>query len=303
MANNAVEPKSPTQQAHPGESKETVLSQPKDQPGDGAGRNAPEDLARQHSETLPIARYPAHKRSLLAHLDEREALFRDVAAYFRTQSTKEPLSYAGEWMLDNSYLVQQSLRQIREDLPPGFYRQLPTLVEGPLEDYPRIYAIAQELVVSSGAHLDIDRVRRFVHLYQDITPLSMGELWALPAMLRLGILEYLAQALGRITGMHRANPLPTMVLPRAVSDDEIVANCITSLRLLETQDWQVFFESVSRVEQVLRGDPVKVYARMDPETRDRYRKVIEELARATRRDEEQVARAAIELARRHSATP
>lgn len=286
-----------------GDDQKPVLSQPKDQPGVAAGKNAPEDLARQHSETLLIARRPTHKHSLLAHLKERELLFRDVAAYFRTQSTKEPLSYAGEWMLDNSYLVQQSLRQVREDLPLGFYTQLPKLVAGPLEGYPRIHAVAQELVVSSGAHLDIDRVRRFVHLYQDITPLSMGELWALPAMLRLGILECLAQALGRITGIQRENPLPLMTLLRAVTDDEIVANCISSLRLLATQDWQIFFESVSRVEQVLRRDPANVYARMDRETRDRYRKVIEELALATRGNEEQVARTAIELAQRQRPMP
>ncbi len=87
-----------------------------------------------------------------------------------------------------------------------------------------------------------------------------------------------------------------MTLPRELTDDEIVANCIMSLRTLATQDWQDFFESVSRVEQVLRDDPADIYARMDQETRDRYRKVIEELARATGRNEQEVAREAVSLA-------
>ncbi len=94
-----------------------------------------------------------------------------------------------------------------------------------------------------------------------------------------------------------------MTMPRAITDDEIVANCIISLRTLAIQDWQVFFESVSRVEQVLRDDPADVYARMDRETRDRYRKVIEELARATGRDEQEVAREAIDLAQAPRADP
>jgi cyclic beta-1,2-glucan synthetase len=268
--------------------------------GDEATNNSQfEDLARQHARARVVARHPAHELSFVDQLREREWLVRDATARFRDASPKEPLSYAAEWMLDNFYLVQQSLRQIREDMPPGFYRQLPKLAAGPLEGYPRIYAIAQELVEGSGAHLDLDHVKRFVHPYQDITPLSMGELWALPAMLRLGVLECLAQALGRITGLQRENSLPAMTFPHARTDDEVVANCIVSLRTLAIQDWQLFFESVSRVEQVLRDDPARVYVGMDRETRDRYRKVIEELAQATGRDEQQVAREAIELAQRH----
>ncbi len=297
MANNPIDPNSTTNQAHG---------------GDATNNNQLENLAREHAKTRVVTRHPTHKLSLLDHLRAREMLIRDATAHFRETSAKEPLSPAAEWMLDNFYMVQQSLRQIREDMPPGFYRQLPKLAAGPLEGYPRIYAIAQELVVTSGAHLDIDRVKRFVHLYQDITPLTMGELWALPAMLRLGILECLAQALGRITGLTRENSLPTMTpagergtgLPHAMTDDEVVASCITSLRTLAIQDWQVFFESVSRVEQVLRDDPANVYARMDRETRDRCRKVIEQLAFATGKDEQHVAREAIKLAQENAlATP
>jgi cyclic beta-1,2-glucan synthetase len=199
-------------------------------------------------------------------------------------------------MLDNFYLVQQTLRQILEDMPPGFYRQLPQLAAGPLAGYPRVYAVAQELVVIQTAHLDLDRVKRFIQLYQDITPLTMGELWALPVMLRLGSIECLAQAITRITGLVRQNAPPTMTLPRELTDDEIVANCIISLRTLATQDWQEFFESVSQVEQVLRGEPTGIYARMDQETRDRYRKVVEGLARSTGRSEQEVAREAVSLA-------
>jgi cyclic beta-1,2-glucan glucanotransferase len=271
----------------------------------GDTTNSPlEYLARQHAKTQVVRRHSAHKFSLFDRLRNMELLVRDATAQFRETSTKEPLSYAAEWMLDNFYMVLQSLRQIREDMPPGFYRQLPKLATGPLEGHPRIYAVAQELVATSGAHLDMDRVKRFVHLYQDITPLTMGELWALPAMLRLGILDCLVQTVGRIIGLQGDNALPVMTLTH-VKDDEIVASCIISLRTLAIQDWQVFFESVSRVEQVLRGDPASVYARMDRQTRDRYRKVIEELARAAGQDEQQVAREAIGLAQANSssATP
>ncbi|NIV35748.1 MAG: hypothetical protein GWN58_41735, partial [Anaerolineae bacterium] len=76
----------------------------------------------------------------------------------------------------------------------------------------------------------------------------------------------------------------------------IVANCITSLRTLSTQDWKAFFESVSRVEQLLRSEPADVYAHMDFDTRDRYRKSLEELALAAKRGEEEVAGEVVRLA-------
>ena len=75
-----------------------------------------------------------------------------------------------------------------------------------------------------------------------------------------------------------------------------MANCFTSLRAIATHDWLDFFEHVSRVEQILRSDPADVYAGMDRATRNRYRKVIEELALATGQSELEVARMANALA-------
>jgi cyclic beta-1,2-glucan synthetase len=255
-----------------------------------------DDLARQQVMPLTTSRQSKRKLTLIDYLDEQGSLLRQAIVQFRQASAKEPLSYAGEWLLDNFYIVQQSLRQIREDMPAGFYRQLPKLATAPLENFPRIFAIAQELVVTSEAHLDLEHIKRFLHLFQDITPLTMGELWALPVMLRLNILEGLVQALSRITGLERDNALPPIILRHPIADDEMVANCIVSLHFLAIQDWQAVFESISQVEQILRGDPAAIYVQMDRETRDHYRKVIEELAQMTGETEQHVARKAIDLA-------
>ncbi len=234
------------------------------------------------------------------YLPAQEKLFRAAMRQFQSESARPSFSEAAEWLPDNFYLVQQTCRQIREDMPFRFYRQLPKREAGPLRGFPRVYAVAQKLIVMLRARLDPDHIRRFMRLYQDFVQLTMGELWALPVMLRLGLVEFLAQSVSRITDLPRTGSLPTLTLPSAIPGQEIVANCITSLRLLATQDWQIFFESVSRVELILRGDPADVYARMDRETRDRYRKVVETLARATGRDERFVARQAVDLARARS---
>jgi hypothetical protein len=240
---------------------------------------------------------------LLADLKAQEAYLQATVVLFQSTAGQQALSRAAEWMLDNFYLAQQSLRQIREDMPRGFYRQLPKLAAGPLAGYPRIYAVAEQLVADSGARLDMEQVQRFVRLYQDIRPLTTGELWALPIMLRLSILAALAQAAEQVTHLPQqvADPLPRSELPSwpwsgSLTADEIVANCFTSLRTIGTHDWQDFYESVSRVEQILRDDPAAVYAGMDRVTRDQYRHVVEELALATGQSELEVARLANALA-------
>ncbi len=222
--------------------------------------------------------------------------------YFAKESETQPaVSYAGEWLLDNFYLVQQTVRQIREDMPASYYRQLPRLGPSSLEGYPRVYALARGIVRYCESHLDIDRVTRFVGFYQTVRPLTIGELWALPTMLRIGIVECLVEALGRITGLEVPGGDGLSAITSSfeeLSDEATVANCILSLRTLATQDWKAFFEQVSRVEAILRRDSADVYSRMDSATRDRYRKVVEELARAVDQEEERVAREALWLAER-----
>src|SRR5205814_9201654 len=85
---------------------------------------------------------------------------------------------AGEWLVDNFHVVDEQLREIRGDLPPGFYRKLPKLAEGPLAGYPRVYGIAWAFVAHTDSRFDPDTLRRFVQAYQRVQPLIVGELWA-----------------------------------------------------------------------------------------------------------------------------
>ncbi|MFO7632442.1 MAG: glucoamylase family protein, partial [Caldilinea sp.] len=235
---------------------------------------------------------------------QQTQLQRTVVALRSGGSGQEALSLAAEWMLDNFFLAQDSLRQIREDMPRTFYQQLPKLVDGPFRGYPRVYALAQHFVAGSDARLNLEQVERFLGYYQDVQPLTTGELWALPVMLRFTVLAALTEAAGRINAradLPAAAPVvkrgpPTLRLADSLTNDEVVANCFTSLRTIATYDWMDFFEHVSRVEQVLRSDPAGVYAGMDRATRNRYRKVIEELALASGQSELEVAHMAITLA-------
>ena len=82
----------------------------------------------------------------------------------------------------------------------------------------------------------------------------------------------------------------------AATNQISIANSIGSLRFIGAMDWKNFVESLSVVEQTLREDPTGMHASQDFATRDRYRHVIEDVAKGSSRSESVVARAAIDLA-------
>src|SRR5690606_10075263 len=93
------------------------------------------------------------------------------------EARSEPIeSYAGEWFLDNYYLVRAAVRQVEQDLPPAFYRKLPADAGAP-DAAPHVYGLATRLVAESSARLDLEWVEAQVREYQSARVLSMGELW------------------------------------------------------------------------------------------------------------------------------
>src|SRR4029079_9654733 len=101
------------------------------------------------------------------------------------------ISPAAEWLVDNYHIVEEQLREIREDLPKSYYHELPKLASGELAGYPRIYAVALALIVHTDSRLDTNTLRRFIIAYQQNAPLSIGELWAVAITLRVALVENL----------------------------------------------------------------------------------------------------------------
>lgn len=239
---------------------------------------------------------------VIERLQDQEALLKEAHQYCLGASEKEfTPSYAAEWLLDNYYVVQQALRQVREDLPKGYYRKLPRLAGGRLRGEPRILEIAMAILDECRGDLQPEPVARFIEAYQSVRSLTTGEIWALPIMLRVGVLEYLAQSFASIASLVMPGGMSPVILPEGVPCEDVVARGILSLRMLAAYDWKVFFEQVSQVEQILKRDPVDCYSRMVFDTRDRYRKVVEQIAQKSGFSEVEVALQAIRLAQeRHS---
>ena len=346
----------------------------------GAGQDAPlrselfsASQMEQHGRTIAALYAVGDDRAperLLARLAVNEAVLlevRDIVADAVKASRR--ITPAGEWLLDNFYLIEEQIRAAKKLLPKGYAKGLPRLKDGPSKGLPRVYDIALETVSHGDGRVDPEGLISFVAAYQTHATLRLGELWAIPIMLRLALIENLRRIATRIAtdridrnradywadkitetaeidpksliltvaDMARSNPpmvssfvaefsrrLQGHGAPLALAltwmeqqlsgsyltieqlvqsenqqqaaDQLSMSNSIGSLRFLNAMDWREFVERMSTVERTLREDPAGVYGGMSFATRDRYRHVVEEVAKKSGLAEEQVARLAIGLA-------
>ncbi len=332
------------------------------------------DQMEQHGVRLASAHRLIPGRvpdQLLSRLAANEAVLIGTCSRLTAAiAANHRITPAGEWLLDNFYLIEEQIHTARRHLPEGYSRELPSLAEGASARLPRVYDLAIETISHGDGRVAPDSLSRFIAAYQTVTPLRLGELWAIPIMLRLALIENLRRvavriAAGRIdrdlavewadklTKIARKDPknlvlviadmarsIPPMTTPfvselarrlqgqgpalalpltwieqqlaesglnieqlvrsgnqQQAADQVTISNSIGSLRFLGTMDWREFVEAMSVVEHSLRTDPAAAYAAMDFASRDRYRHVIERVAKSSGLSEDAVARRAIELAR------
>jgi cyclic beta-1,2-glucan synthetase len=163
-----------------------------------------EQHARSLAETQELSGRRGRLRLISRRLDDNgEVLlsaYRELSRAIREEALLTP---AAEWLVDNFHLVESQLREIRENLPPGYYRELPKLESGHLAGYPRVYEIVWAYVAHLDSRFDTEALQRFVASYQEVEPLTIGELWAIPTTLRLILVENLRRMVERIVRARR----------------------------------------------------------------------------------------------------
>ncbi len=164
-----------------------------------------EHHARTLAAAQPVVRgRPARVRRLTARLKENAGVL--LAAYrssARALQGGQPVTPAAEWLLDNYHLVEEQVRQIGDDLPPGYYRQLPKLSDGPFKGYPRVLGLAWAYVAHTDSLISGPVLASYVRAYQEVQPLMIGELWAVAITLRIVLVENMRRLAAQITEGHR----------------------------------------------------------------------------------------------------
>ncbi|WP_422925319.1 GH36-type glycosyl hydrolase domain-containing protein [Singulisphaera sp. PoT] len=322
------------------------------------GQEGLDAQARQLAEVCELEEPKLANSPLLRRFEENAKLLHQALTQVSaTDKKNQRRSLDAEWLADNFYIVEDVLREVRRDFPQGYDRELPKLNDNPVRGYPRVHAMALSLVAHTDAELDEARITRYIQVFQEVRPLTIGEIWALPTMFRLVLVENLrrlsdqmiwgwaerarAEALAPASAPDKAvakelsslsDPFAVRLLQllrdrgpagsaalqllektlasqggeanevirrehgRQAANQISIGNCVISLRLLSAMDWNAVFEKVSVVEHLLREDPAGVYLAQDFGTRDRYRRSVEKISRASGEDERDVARRALTLA-------
>ncbi|MDR3412602.1 MAG: glucoamylase family protein [Formivibrio sp.] len=160
------------------------------------------DQMEQHGKALASSHKLATGRvpdQLLPRLSANETVLVNVCNLLTAAvASKQRITPAGEWLLDNFYLIEEQIRTAQRHLPKGYSQGLPRLAYGPSAGRPRVYDIALEIISHGDGRVDTEGLCRFVAAYQSVTPLMLGELWAIPIMLRLAVIENLRRVGMRI---------------------------------------------------------------------------------------------------------
>ena len=160
------------------------------------------DQLEQHGKTLAGSHELSLGRPqgrLLKRLAENKAVLIGVRNLL-TEAVKASrrITPAGEWLLDNFYLIEEQIRTAKRHLPKGYSLELPRLLNGPSAGLPRVYDLALETISHGDGQVDPEGLSRFIASYQTVTALKLGELWAIPIMLRLALIENLRRVAVRI---------------------------------------------------------------------------------------------------------
>ncbi|WP_340103706.1 GH36-type glycosyl hydrolase domain-containing protein [Rhodohalobacter sp. 8-1] len=118
------------------------------------------------------------------------------------KSNKE-ISPAAEWLIDNFYIIQEQIVQVGVDFPKEYQKSLPLFKNGEFRGLPKVYELVLNLLNHTDNVVDLDVFAEYIKKYQEKRTLMMGELWAIPIMVRLILIEKLSQKASGILARKR----------------------------------------------------------------------------------------------------
>ena len=152
-----------------------------------------EERAKALAASFTLARDPRRKaRAFFSRVEENARVLREAYRVLAGDVHRgEFVPPAAEWLLDNFHLIEAEIRGVRLNLPRQYYQDLPKLAPREMAGVSRVYAMALELIRHTDGRLDRSQLLRFMAAYQTVAPLTIGELWAWPSMLKLALIENL----------------------------------------------------------------------------------------------------------------
>lgn len=193
------------------------------------------EIARNHITDKKIRRYYSLESRMNKNFKYIMNVYKNLNEHVKDMKQVTP---ASEWLLDNFYIIEEQVKEIRQNLSKAYYFQLPRLKSGSLKGYPRVYAIALELVSHTDGRFDDRALVNFITAYQTQALLSSGELWAIPLMVRMALIEHIRYICGKIIesqdNWYKAEKLADVLLQQQdKSPEELLALAKEQMKHIE----------------------------------------------------------------------
>ena len=195
---------------------------------------------------------------------------RPKPSYMQRILTRPMSSNTRLLIIENLRLIRTADKEIGE--LQASLRGLPMVAEPQSGKRVRVFGIAAAYLDHARGRFAEESFAAFLDGFQQAAMLECGEIWALQRALEREVLERLA------------------------ADPGLAPVLLGSLRQIADLSWKELFEAVNGIDRVLRHDPAGAYARMDFESRDRYRAIIAGLTQRSRQSEVEIARTTLLLA-------
>jgi len=96
---------------------------------------------------------------------------------------------AGEWLLDNYYIIEETYKTIKKELSLKKYISFVGIQNGEYKGFARIYVLANEIVGYTDGRIDSDKLKSFLKAYQNKKTLGMEEIWNISVFLNISLIE------------------------------------------------------------------------------------------------------------------
>ena len=102
---------------------------------------------------------------------------------------KLPIHPAGEWILDNFYIVEKNAKIIIKNLNMKKYVRLIGVANGKNKGFSRVYVLANDIIAYTDGKINAETLQKYLQAYQSKKTLSMEELWTISTFLQIALIE------------------------------------------------------------------------------------------------------------------
>ena len=109
-----------------------------------------------------------------------------------------PIHPAGEWLLDNFYLIENTVKIIQKELSKKKYEKFPKIANGINQGFARIFVLSNEIVMNTDGRIDEGELTEYIKAYQTQKNLYMNEIWNIGIFLQISLVEKIRKVCEKI---------------------------------------------------------------------------------------------------------